>query len=75
MIVGMRTTKPGITARGNLVEDNAVRDLPVGLRLGEGTADTWQRNNRFLTGGKPGRPVETGVSESAPAVNARLGKP
>jgi hypothetical protein len=68
MILGMRTAKTGTTARGNLVEDNEVRDLPVGIRLGEGTADTWLRNNRFSPGGKPGRAVEIGVSESGEAM-------
>jgi hypothetical protein len=64
VILGMRTAKTGTTARGNLVEDNEFRDLPVGIRLGEGTADTWLRNNRFFPGGQPGRDVEVGVSES-----------
>ena len=71
VILGMRTAKTGTTARGNLVEDNEVRDLPVGIRLGEGTADTWLRNNRFFPGGQPGRDVEVGVSESARLRNRR----
>jgi hypothetical protein len=74
VILGMRTAKTGTTARGNLVEDNEFRELPVGIRLGEGTADTWLRNNRFLPGGQPGRDVEVGVSEPGAAAKEPVRK-